>query len=204
MADPSYSLVNNTTGQKIDLPVVKGTLGPAGLDVRKVYSQAGVFAYDPGFKSTCSCNSAITFINGEEGVLLFRGYPVDQLAEHSSFIEVAYLILHGELPTKAQLEEFDHSIRTHTMINEALRRFYDGFHYDAHPMAMMTGVVGSLSAFYHDTTNTKDPHQREIFAHRMIAKIPTIAATAYKKYFGQPFVYPRNDLDYTSNLLHMM
>ncbi|TAM12493.1 MAG: citrate synthase [Nevskiaceae bacterium] len=204
MAEPSYSLVNNSTGEKIDLPAVTGTLGAPGLDVRQLYRDAGVFTYDPGFKATCSCSSAITFIDGEKGVLLFRGYPVEQLAEKSSFIEVAYLILHGELPTATQLEVFDHSIHTHTMINEALRRFFDGFHYDAHPMAMMTGVVGSMSAFYHDTTNSKDPKQREIFAHRMIAKIPTIAAAAYKKYFGQPFVYPRNDLDYCSNLLHMM
>ncbi|MDN5873939.1 MAG: citrate synthase [Sinobacteraceae bacterium] len=204
MSSPSYSLINNDTGEKIDLPLVTGTLGAPGVDVRGVYGKTGVFAYDPGFKSTCSCNSAITFINGEEGTLLFRGYPIEQLAENSSFTEVAYLILNGELPNKDELETFDQSIRRHTMINEALRRMNDGFHYDAHPMAIMTGVVGSMSAFYHDSTNAKDPRQREIFAHRMIAKIPTIAAAAYKKFFGQPFIYPRNDLDYCSNLLHMM
>ncbi|HEX7381567.1 MAG TPA: citrate synthase [Nevskiaceae bacterium] len=204
MTNPTYSLVNNETGEKVDLPLVTGTLGAPGVDVRKIYRQLGIFSYDPGFKATCSCNSAITFINGEEGVLLYRGYPIEQLAEHSSFIEVAYLLLHGELPSAPQLKDFDHSIRMHTMLNQSVRRFLDGFHYDAHPMAIMTSIVGSLSAFYHDTTDTRDPRQREIFAHRMIAKIPTIAAAAYKKYFGQPFIYPRNDLDYCSNLLNMM
>ena len=204
MTSPSYSLVNNETGEKVDLPLVQGTLGPAGADVGKVYGKLDLFTYDPGFTSTCSCKSAITYIDGDKGVLLYRGYPVDQLAQHSSFVEVAYLILNGELPTATQLAEFDGSISKHTMINESLRRFFDGFRYDAHPMAMLTGIVGSLSAFYHDTTNTKDPKQREIFAHRMIAKIPTIAAAAYKKYFGQPFMYPQNHLDYTSNLLYMM
>jgi len=204
MTKPTYSLVNNDTGEKIELPLVTGTLGPAGVDVGKVYGGAGVFTYDPGFTSTCSCKSSITFIDGEKGVLLYRGYPVDQLAQHSTFLEVAYLILHGELPKKPQMEGFTASIRQHTMINESLRRFFDGFRYDAHPMAMLTGIVGSLSAFYHDTTNPKDTEQREIFAHRMIAKIPTIAAAAYKKHFGQPIMYPQNNLDYCSNLLNMM
>jgi len=200
----TYSLLNNETGEKVELPLVQGTLGPAGADVGKVYDKMDLFTYDPGFTSTCSCKSAITYIDGDKGVLLYRGYPVDQLANHSSFIEVAYLILNGELPNKAQLEAFEASIRRHTMINESLRGFFDGFNYDAHPMAMLTGIVGSLSAFYHDTTNNKDARQREIFAHRMIAKIPTIAAAAYKKYFGQPFMYPQNHLDYCSNLLYMM
>ena len=204
MTTPSYSLVNIETGEKVDLPAVSGQLGPLGLDVGKVYDKLDVFTYDPGFTSTCSCKSAITYIDGDKGVLLYRGYPVDQLAEHSTFVEVAYLILNGELPNKQQLENFEASIRRHTMINESLRRFFDGFRYDAHPMAMLTGIVGSLSAFYHDTTNNKDPKHREIFAHRMIAKIPTIAAAAYKKYFGQPFMYPQNHLDYCSNLLYMM
>ena len=199
-----YSLLNEETGDKTELPVQEGTVGPVGLDVGKVYAQQGVFTYDPGFTSTCSCDSAITYIDGDAGLLMYRGYPVDQLAQHSSFIEVAYLILNGELPDAQQLESFDQSIRRHTMINESLKRFFEGFHYDAHPMAMLTGVVGSLSAFYHDTTNNKDPHHREIFAHRMIAKIPTIAAAAYKRYFGQPFIYPQNHLDYCSNLLQMM
>ena len=200
----TYSLLNNETGEKVELPLVQGTLGPAGADVGKVYDKMDLFTYDPGFTSTCSCKSAITYIDGDKGILLYRGYPVDQLAKHSSFIEVAYLILNGELPNKAQLEAFEASIRRHTMINESLRGFFDGFNYDAHPMAMLTGIVGSLSAFYHDTTNNKDARQREIFAHRMIAKIPTIAAAAYKKYFGQPFMYPQNHLDYCSNLLYMM
>ncbi|GAC1628068.1 MAG: citrate synthase [Nevskia sp.] len=204
MTSSSYSLVNNETGEKVDLPLVKGTLGPAGADVGKVYDKMDLFTYDPGFTSTCSTKSAITYIDGDQGILLYRGYPVDQLAKHSTFLEVAYLILNGELPTQVQLENFESSIRKHTMINESLRRFFDGFNYDAHPMAMLTGIVGSLSAFYHDTTNNKDARHREIFAHRMIAKIPTIAAAAYKKYFGQPFMYPQNNLDYCSNLLHMM
>jgi len=204
MTTASYSLLNNETGEKVDLPMVKGTLGPVGLDVGKVYDKMDLFTYDPGFTSTCSPKSAITYIDGDKGILLYRGYPVDQLANHSTFIEVAYLILHGELPNKTQLDTFEASIRRHTMINESLRGFFDGFNYDAHPMAMLTGIVGSLSAFYHDTTNNKDPKHREIFAHRMIAKIPTIAAAAYKKYFGQPFMYPKNNLDYCSNLLRMM
>ena len=204
MSTASYSLVDDATGEKIPLPLVKGTLGPPGADVGKVYDSLDLFTYDPGFTSTCSCSSAITYIDGDKGILLYRGYPVDQLALQSSFVEVAYLILYGELPTTTQLEAFEASIRRHTMINESLKRFFDGFNYDAHPMAMLTGVVGSLSAFYHDTTNNRDPKHREIFAHRMIAKIPTIAAAAYKKYFGQPFMYPQNHLDYCSNLLHMM
>ena len=204
MSEATYSLVNNATGEKVELPGIKGTLGPVGLDVGKVYDKTGAFTYDPGFTSTCSTKSAITYIDGDAGVLLYRGYPVSQLAEKCSFLEVAYLILNGELPNKAQLDHFDTSIRKHTMINEGLKSFFNGFHYDAHPMAMLTGVVGSLSGFYHDTTNNKDPRHREIFAHRMIAKIPTIAAAAYKKYYGQPFMYPQNNLDYCSNLLHMM
>jgi citrate synthase len=196
MSEVSYSLVNNATGEKVDLPAVGGTRGPVGLDVGKVYDKTGAFTF--------STKSAITYIDGDEGVLLYRGYPVAQLAEHCSFLEVAYLILNGELPKKHELENFDQSIRRHTMINEGLKSFFNGFHYDAHPMAMLTGVVGSLSGFYHDTGNNKDPRHREIFAHRMIAKIPTIGAAAYKKYYGQPFMYPQNHLDYCSNLLHMM
>jgi citrate synthase len=204
MSTSSFSLVNNATGEKTDLPAVSGTLGPVGLDVGKVYGQMDVFTYDPGFTSTCSTKSAITYIDGDAGVLLYRGYPVAQLAEHCSFIEVAYLILNGELPNAQRLHDFDQNIRKHTMINESLKGFFGGFRYDAHPMAMLTGVVGSLSAFYHDTTNNKDPEHRKIFAHRMIAKIPTIAAAAYKRYVGQPFMYPQNKLDYCANLLHMM
>ena len=204
MSTPSFSLVNNATGEKTELPAIGGTLGPVGLDVGKVYDKLDVFTYDPGFTSTCSTKSSITYIDGDQGILLYRGYPVAQLAEHCSFIEVAYLILNGELPNAQQLTDFDGSIRKHTMINEGLKSFFNGFHYDAHPMAMLTGVVGSLSGFYHDTTNNKDPRHREIFAHRMIAKIPTIAAAAYKKFYGQPYMHPQNHLDYCSNLLHMM
>jgi citrate synthase len=204
MSSKGYTLGNPATGAQSELPVVTGTLGPAAADMGKVYAQQGIFTYDPGFTSTCSCNSAITYIDGDEGILLYRGYPVDQLAEKSSFVEVAYLILYGELPNKAQLEEFDTAIRRHTMLNENVLGFFKGFRYDAHPMAMLTGLVGSLSAFYHDTTNNKNPQHREIFARRMIAKIPTIAAAAYKHSMGQPAVYPRNDLDYCSNFLRMM
>ncbi len=200
----AFTLVNPDGGAKTELPVKQGTLGPAGVDVGKLYGAQAVFTYDPSFSSTCSCDSAITYIDGDEGVLLYRGYPVDQLAEQSSFIEVAYLLLEGELPSKAQLDEFDHTIRYHTMINESLLKFFQGFHYDAHPMAMLTGIVGSLSAFYHDTTQNKNEQHRRIFARRMIAKIPTIAAAAYKHSVGQPFIYPRNELDYCSNFLRMM
>ncbi|MGH8454367.1 MAG: citrate synthase [Nevskiales bacterium] len=204
MSSKGYTLSNPVTGTQSDLPVVTGTLGPAAADVGKVYAQQDIFTYDPGFSSTCSCNSAITYIDGDKGVLLYRGYPVDQLAEKSSFIEVAYLILYGELPNAAQLEEFDTAIRRHTMLNENVLGFFKGFHYDAHPMAMLTGLVGSMSAFYHDTTNNKNPQHREIFARRMIAKIPTISAAAYKHSMGQPVIYPINNLDYCSNFLRMM
>lgn len=195
---------NPESGDSTDLPMIEGTLGPAGVDVRSVYAKQGIFTYDPSFSSTCSCDSAITYIDGDNGILLYRGYPVDQLAKNSSFIEVAYLLLNGELPNTEELDEFDTAIRRHTMLNESLTKFFSGFRYDAHPMAMLTGVVGSLSGFYHDTTDIYNPEHRKIFARRMIAKIPTIAAAAYKRYVGQPFVFPKNDLDYTSNLLRML
>ncbi len=204
MTADSFRLTDNDNENAVDLPLVEGTLGPKAVDVRGLYGQRGIFTYDPSFNSTCSTESAITYIDGGEGVLLYRGYPVDQLANNSSFIEVAYLILYGELPSADQLEEFDQAIRYHTMINESLRSFFEGFRYDAHPMAMMAGVVASLSAFYHDTTDINDPDHRNIFARRMIAKIPTIAAAAYKRAAGQPFMYPQNRLDYCSNLLHML
>ncbi len=203
MSDSKFVLTS-PEGQSTDLPLVEGTLGPKAVDVRGLYGATGNFTYDPSFNSTCSCDSAITYIDGGQGVLLYRGYPVDQLANNSSFIEVCYLLLYGELPSAAQLEEFDQAIRYHTMFNESLRSFFNGFRYDAHPMAMMAGVVASLSAFYHDTTNINDPEHRNIFARRMIAKIPTIAAAAYKRSIGQPFMYPQNNLDYCSNLLHML
>ena len=187
----------------VDLAVKHGTLGPDVVDITHLYRDTGMFTYDPGFTSTASCESKITYIDGDKGILMYRGYPVEQLASKSSFIEVAWLLLYGDLPTRTQLAEFDRSIRTHTMLNETILRLFNGFHYDAHPMAMVTGVVGSMSAFYHDTTDIHDPRHRDIFAHRIIAKLPTIAAAAYKHSLGQPFTYPRNDLNYCSNLLHM-
>ena len=202
MSNKTYTLTGET-GSSAELPAYSGTLGPDVADVRNVYAQQNIFTFDPGFASTASCKSEITFIDGNEGVLLYRGYPVEQLAKSSSFIEVCYLLLYGELPTQPQLEKFDHDIRTHTMINETMLRLFNGFHHDAHPMAMVSGVVGSMSAFYHETMDIQDPRHREIFAHRIIAKLPTIAAAAYKHSLGQPFVYPRNDLDYSSNLLQM-
>ncbi len=202
MSDKNYKLTSDT-GAAADLPVYNGSLGPDVVDVRKLYAQQDVFTFDPGFASTASCRSDITFIDGSEGVLLYRGYPVEQLAKSSSYIEVCYLLLYGELPTAEQLAEFDNNIRTHTMINETMLRLFNGFHHDAHPMAMVSGVVGSMSAFYHETMDIHNARHREIFSHRIVAKLPTIAAAAYKHSLGQPFVYPRNDLDYSSNLLNM-
>jgi citrate synthase len=203
MKASNFSLVNESSGQKSEHALQEGTEGPGVVDIRNLYSSQGVFTFDPGFVSTASCESKITFIDGENGVLLYRGYPVDQLASKSSFLEVSYLLLHGELPTAVELETFATSILRHTMLNESLLRFFDGFHYNAHPMAMVAGVVGSMSAFYHDSTDIHDPNHREIFSHRIIAKMPTIAAAAYKHSVGQPFIYPRNDLDYCANMLHM-
>ncbi len=203
MTDKRYTLMDSQSGESMELPLREPTLGPGVVDVTGLYAGKGVFTFDPGFAATASCSSTITYIDGESGVLLYRGYPIEQLAEQSSFIEVAYLLLHGELPNSEQLDSFDHSIRTHTMINESLLRFFNGFHHNAHPMAMVCGVVASMSAFYHDSTDIRDPEDRDIFAHRIIAKLPTIAAAAYKHSLGQPFVYPRNRLDYCSNLLHM-
>lgn len=188
----------------LTLPVRKGRLGPAALDIGKLYSEHGLFTYDPGFASTASCESAITYIDGEQGVLLYRGYPIEQLAEKSTFLEVAHLLLYGELPLKHELDRFLDAIRHHTLINESLLRFFNGFHHDAHPMAMMTGVVGSLSAFYPGAMEARSRTQQELFAQRIIAKMPTIAAAAYKHSVGHPFMYPRNELDYTSNLLYML
>ena len=198
----SYTLTGES-GSSAELPAYSGTLGPDVADVRKLYAQQDIFTFDPGFASTASCKSAITFIDGDEGVLLYRGYPVEQLAKNSSFIEVCFLLLYGNLPTQPELDKFDHHIRTHTMINETMLRLFNGFHHDAHPMAMVSGVVGSMSAFYHENMDIQDARHREIFSHRIIAKLPTIGAAAYKHSLGQPFVYPSNDLDYSSNLLQM-
>jgi len=190
-------------GKTYDAPILKGTAGPDVVDIRKLYGDADVFTYDPGFTSTASCESKITFIDGDKGVLLHRGYPIDELAEKSNFLEVCYLLLHGELPTAAQFTEFDRNITYHTMLHDQFDRFFQGFRRDAHPMAIMTGAVGALSAFYHDSTNVNDPEQRMISAHRMIAKMPTIAARAFKYFRGQPFVHPRNELSYAENFLKM-
>jgi citrate synthase len=186
-----------------ELPIFSPTAGPDVVDIRKLYGTAGVFTYDPGFTSTASCDSTITFIDGDKGILLHRGYPIDQLAEKSHYLEVCYLLMNGELPDAAALEDFETRITRHTMVHEQMHNFFRGFRRDAHPMATMVGVVGAMSAFYHDSTDINDEWQREVAAMRLIAKVPTIAAMAYKYSIGQPFVYPRNDLDYASNFLHM-
>ena len=190
-------------GATYDLPVMSPTAGPDVVDIRKLYAQANVFTYDPGFTSTASCDSTITFIDGEAGVLLHRGYPIDQLASKSHYLEVCYLLLNGHLPNAAELEGFESLVTNHTMLHEQMVNFFRGFRRDAHPMAIMTGVVGAMSAFYHDSTDITDQHQREVASIRLIAKMPTIAAMAYKYTVGQPFVYPRNDVDYASNFLRM-
>jgi len=190
-------------GKYINYPVRKGSTGPDVIDIRTLHAETGAFTYDPGFTSTASCRSGLTFIDGDQGILLHRGYPIDQLAEQSSFLEVAYLLIHGELPSKPELDTFIGTITRHTMVHEQLASFFSGFRRDAHPMAIMVGVVGALSAFYPDSTNITDPKQRMISMHRLIAKMPTIAAMAFKYSVGQPFVYPRNDLSYTANFLRM-
>src|ERR1700744_3016220 len=202
-AKPAGTASLTYQNKSYELPVFSGTEGPNVVDIRKLYSDADVFTYDPGFTSTASCESDITFIDGDKGILLYRGYPIDQLAEHSSFLEVCYLLLHGELPNKAEMAKFDHSITMHTMVHEQLAQFFRGFRRDAHPMAIMCGVVGALSAFYHDSTDINDPRQREIASHRLIAKMPTLAAMAFKYSTGQPFVYPWNGLGYTENFMRM-
>ncbi|KPN63277.1 citrate synthase [Aliiroseovarius crassostreae] len=193
-----------TFGDKeLELPMYSPTAGPDVIDIRKLYAQGDVFTYDPGFTSTASCDSTITFIDGDKGELLYRGYPIDQLAEKSHYLEVCYLLLYGELPSATELEDFESRVTNHTMVHEQMIKFFSGFRRDAHPMAIITGVMGAMSAFYHDSLDINDPWQREVAAVRMIAKIPTITAMAYKYSIGQPFVYPRNDLDYASNFLRM-
>ena len=189
--------------KEVSLPILKGTAGPDVIDIRKLYGELDIFTYDPGFTSTASCESQITYIDGDKGVLLYRGYPIGQLAEKSTFLEVCYLLLNGELPSATEFQGFEHTVTQHTMVHDQFDRFFQGFRRDAHPMAIMVGAVGALSAFYHDSTNVHDPKQREISAYRMIAKMPTIAARAYKYSVGQPFVYPRNDLGYAENFLRM-
>ena len=191
-------------GKSIDLPVLSGSIGPDVVDIRALYGKTGVFTYDPGFLSTASCNSTITYIDGDAGLLLYRGYPIEQLAEHCDFLEVCYLLLNGELPNRKQKDEFVDIVTHHTMVHEQLARLFQGFRRDAHPMAVMVGVVGALSAFYHDALDINNPQHRTISAFRLIAKLPTITAMAYKYSIGQPFMYPKNDLSYTSNFMRMM
>jgi citrate synthase len=192
------------TNQTSRLPLVPGTIGPSVADIRKLYTDLGVFTYDPGYGGTAACDSRITYIDGDEGILLHRGYPIDQLAEKSTFLEVACLLINGELPNPAELALFERGVMLHTMVHEQLRQFYNGFRRDAHPMAVICGVVGALSAFYHDSLDINNPEHRRISAFRLIAKMPTIAAWAYKYSMGQPFMYPRNDLGYAENFLYMM
>jgi citrate synthase len=200
---PHGNATISANGKTVELPVYAGTVGPDVIDIGKLYAQTGMFTLDPGFTSTASCESQITYIDGDQGILLHRGYPIDQLAEKSNFLEVCYLLLHGELPTEEQDREFQNTITRHTMLHAQFDRFFEGFRRDAHPMAIMCGAVGALSAFYHDSTNVDDPQQRKVAQHRMIAKMPTIAARAFKYHVGQPFVSPRNELDYASNFLRM-
>jgi citrate synthase len=202
-AKPGGTATLQLNGQTVELPILKGSVGPDVVDIRKFYAETDAFTYDPGFTSTAACESAITYIDGDKGTLLHRGYPIGQLAEQSSFLEVCYLLLNGELPTAPEYEKFERNITYHTMLHEQFDKFFSGFRRDAHPMAIMVGAVGALSAFYHDSTNIHDPVQREISAHRMIAKMPTIAARAFKYSIGQPFVYPRNDESYAENFLRM-
>src|ERR1700751_6275753 len=199
----TMTLTDNASGKSIELPVIEGSIGPKVIDVRKLYAQTGYFTYDPGFMATAACRSSITYIDGDEGILMYRGYPIRELAEHSDFLEVAYLLLNGELPNAKEKAQFVYDITHHTMVHEQLSSFFHGFRRDAHPMAVMCGVVGALSAFYHDSTDISDPRQREIASHRLIAKMPTLAAMAYKYTIGQPFLYPDNKLSYTANFLKM-
>jgi citrate synthase len=199
----TYTLIDNKTGKRYELPVIEGTEDPRALDTRNLYQHTKMFAYDPGYMSTASCKSKITFINGEKGILRHRGYPIEELAEKSDFMEACYLLLHGELPSPADKDEFLKYITNRTMVHEQIINFFKGFRRDAHPMAIMVGVIGALSAFYHDSTDINDPHQRMVASYRLIAKMPTIGAMAYKYSIGQPFIYPENSLGYAENFLHM-
>jgi citrate synthase len=200
----TFSLINDATGEKFAMPVLDGSVGPSVIDVRRLYTETGHFTYDPGYTSTGSCESALTYIDGDAGVLLHRGYKIEDLAEKSSFLEVAYLLLYGDLPNGGERDKFVHDITYHTMLHEQLMHFYRGFRRDAHPMAIMCGVVGALSSFYHDSTDINDPHARMVASYRLIAKMPTIAAMAYKYSIGQPFNYPQNDLSFSENFLYML
>ena len=204
MGSNTVTIIDNTTGKEIELPVHEGSDGPAVIDVQALYKHLGKFTYDPGFVSTASCRSSITYLDGDAGILRYRGYPIEQLAQNSSYLEVSYLLLYGELPTKQELENYQSVLREHSMVHEGVRRFYSGFHHDAHPMAIMVGVVGALSGFYHDSLNVHDKVEREHAAHRLVAKMPTIAADACKYTMGQPFMYPDNTLGYVQNFMRMM
>lgn len=203
MADAKKTATLTLDGKRFELPIHSPTEGPDVIDIRKLYAESGAFTYDPGYTSTAACDSTITYIDGDKGELLHRGYPIDQLAAKSHYLEVCYLLLYGDLPTGEQLEDFENLVTTHTMLHDQMQNFFRGFRRDAHPMAIMVGLVGAMSAFYHDSTDISDPWQREVASIRLIAKMPTIAAWAYKYHIGQPFMYPRNDLDYASNFLHM-
>jgi len=204
MAKDTITITDNSTGKSIEVPLLRGTEGPAVADISKLYSDLGIFTLDPGFTSTGSCQSKITYIDGEEGILRYRGYPIEELAEKSTHLEVCYLLMYGELPDSEQFAEFNQNIKKHSMIHEGLKSFFNGFRRDAHPMAIMVGSVGALSAFYHDSLDIMNPAHREISAHRLIAKMTTIAANSYKYSIGQPMVYPKNNLGYAENFLHMM
>ena len=199
----TVTITDNQSGKQATMPVLHGTAGAPVIDIRSLYKDMGLFTFDPGYTATGSCQSKVTYIDGDEGVLLYRGYPIEQLAEQSNYMEVCYLLMNGELPNKAQYEDFEFTITHHTMLHDQMQSFYRGFRRDAHPMAVLCGVVGALSAFYHDSTDINDPHHRMVASHRLIAKMPTIAAWAYKYSIGQPFVYPRNDLGYAANFLQM-
>jgi len=204
VTDKTFTLTNNETGESWELPVLEGSVGPRVIDVRRLYAETGHFTYDPGFTSTGSCQSGITYIDGDQGELLYRGYPIEQLAVDSDYVETCYLLIYGELPTQEQKDRFEHRITYHTMLHEQIHSFYHGFRRDSHPMAVMVGVVGALAAFYHDSTDISDPKHRFIASTRLIAKMPTIAANAFRYSQGLPFVYPRNDLNYAENFLYMM
>jgi len=204
MSDETVTLIDNTTGKEVKLPLYTPTAGPKVIDIGKLYKELGYFTYDPGFMSTASCSSAITFLDGGKGVLQYRGYPIEQLAEHSSYLEVCFLLLNNRLPKRDELDEFETTVTRHTMLHEAMIRFFTGFRRDAHPMAIMVGCVGALAAFYHDHMDIHDEEHRKITAYRLVAKMPTIAAMSYRYANGKPFVYPRNALSYTENFLYMM
>lgn len=204
MSQNTVTITDNRNGNKADFDILDPSIGSSTIDIRKLHGELGLFTYDPGFQATASCKSDITYIDGDEGILLYRGYPIEQLAEYSNYLETSYLLMYGELPTGYEYQEFVKLIKKHTMVHEGLKQFYDGFHHDAHPMAIMVGVVGALSAFYHDSLDVNEPRHREISAHRLLAKMPTIAAYSHRRAHGLPLLYPRNDLDFIENFMYMM